>query len=55
MTAPATRRPLEVAVIGAGMSGLMCARTLADHGQRVRVFEKSRGSQCNTGERAPIG
>ena len=43
MTALATRRPLDVAVIGAGMSGLMCARTLADHGQRVRVFEKSRG------------
>ncbi len=33
----------KVAVIGAGISGLMCARTLADHGCDVTVFEKSRG------------
>ncbi len=33
----------KVAVIGAGISGLMCARTLADHGCDVSVFEKSRG------------
>ncbi len=33
----------KVAVIGAGISGLMCARTLADHGFDVTVFEKSRG------------
>ena len=32
-----------VAVIGAGISGLMCARTLQDHGMKVSVFEKSRG------------
>jgi photolyase PhrII len=43
-----TTRPLNhpmptVAVIGAGISGLMCARTLADHGFPVAVFEKSRG------------
>ena len=36
-------RPLEVAVVGAGMSGLTCARDLADHGHRVRVFDKARG------------
>lgn len=33
----------RVAVIGAGISGLMCARTLVDHGFDVRVYEKSRG------------
>ena len=38
------RNPMpSVAVIGAGMSGLVCARTLADHGFAVTVFEKSRG------------
>lgn len=33
----------KIAVIGAGISGLICARTLADHGFPVTVFEKSRG------------
>ncbi|MDX2437576.1 MAG: FAD-dependent oxidoreductase [Acidobacteriota bacterium] len=36
--------PETVAVIGAGLSGLACARTLADHGVRVRVFDKARGA-----------
>ncbi len=41
-------RPLKepmttVAVIGAGLSGLMVARTLVDQGLVVTVFEKSRG------------
>ncbi|MEM1226459.1 MAG: FAD-dependent oxidoreductase [Planctomycetota bacterium] len=31
----------KVAVIGAGISGLVCARTLADHGCDVSVYEKS--------------
>jgi predicted NAD/FAD-dependent oxidoreductase len=34
--------PLSVGVIGAGAAGLMCARTLADHGVRVTVFDKGR-------------
>ena len=33
----------EVAVIGAGVSGLFAARTLQDHGLKVTVFEKGRG------------
>lgn len=33
-----------VAVVGAGISGLICARTLADHGHRVKVFDKARGA-----------
>jgi predicted NAD/FAD-dependent oxidoreductase len=33
----------SVAIVGAGISGLMCARTLLDSGVDVTVFEKSRG------------
>jgi len=32
------------AVIGAGMAGVACARTLVQAGHRVTVFEKSRGA-----------
>jgi renalase len=35
--------PRQVAVIGAGLAGLAAARTLADAGIGVTVFEKSRG------------
>lgn len=37
------RPKTEIAVIGAGLSGLICARTLVDLGHRVRVFDKGRG------------
>jgi photolyase PhrII len=33
----------RIAVIGTGISGLICARTLVDHGCDVTLFEKSRG------------
>ncbi|MBP6406768.1 MAG: FAD-dependent oxidoreductase [Ramlibacter sp.] len=36
-------RPQHFAVIGAGMAGITCARTLAQAGHQVTVFEKSRG------------
>ncbi|MDD5480019.1 FAD-dependent oxidoreductase, partial [Rhodoferax sp.] len=31
------------AIIGAGMAGISCARALVQAGQRVTLFEKSRG------------
>ena len=37
---PTSERRHRVAVIGAGMAGLTCARTLADHGLEVVVFDK---------------
>jgi len=40
---PAYAAPRRVAVVGAGLSGLLCARVLADHNIDVTVFEKSRG------------
>lgn len=33
----------RVAIVGAGIAGIACARTLAQAGQTVTVFEKSRG------------
>lgn len=39
----ATSNRLSVAVIGAGMSGVTCARTLAQAGYSVTLFDKSRG------------
>ncbi len=40
MTLPA---PKHLAVIGAGMAGIACARTLQQAGHKVQLFEKSRG------------
>jgi renalase len=40
--APST--PQHFAVIGAGMAGIACARTLVQAGHRVTVFEKSDGA-----------
>ena len=34
----------HIALIGAGMAGVACARTLMQAGHRVQVFEKSRGA-----------
>jgi photolyase PhrII len=47
--------PSRVAVIGAGLAGLMCARTLHDHHLDVTVFEKSRGfgGRCATRRDGP--
>ena len=39
---PAHPAPPRVAVIGAGMAGLVAARTLTDHGWPVTVFDKGR-------------
>ena len=40
-SAPASTK--QVAVIGAGIAGLTCARTLAQAGHRITLLEKSRG------------
>jgi predicted NAD/FAD-dependent oxidoreductase len=39
----AVEPPLRIAVIGGGISGLTCARTLGDHGLHVTVFDRGRG------------
>jgi len=39
----ATRPRSHIAVVGAGMAGIACARTLVQAEHRVTVFEKSRG------------
>jgi photolyase PhrII len=43
--------PPRVAVVGAGVAGLTCARTLADHGFGVTVFDKGRGPGGRTATR----
>ncbi len=49
-------RDLSVLVIGAGLAGAMAARTLADHGVRVRVVDKARGAGGRTAsKRLPEG
>ena len=35
--------PPRIAVVGAGLAGLLCARTLADHRIAVTLFDKGRG------------
>jgi predicted NAD/FAD-dependent oxidoreductase len=51
MSAASQESRLDVAVIGAGLSGLACSRELVDRGHRVRVFEKSRGPGGRTATR----
>ena len=48
-------RTARVAVIGAGLAGLACARTLADHNLDVMVFDKGRspGGRLATRRLAP--
>ena len=49
--ASASRVGSRVAVIGAGIAGLACARTLVDHGVSVEVFDKGArapGGRCAT-------
>ncbi len=41
---PESAAPRRIAVIGAGIAGIACARTLVQAGHRVTVFEKSRGA-----------
>lgn len=48
---PALRTAPRVLVIGAGIAGLACARTLRDHGLTVTVLEKGRGVGGRTSTR----
>ncbi|MEO0652310.1 MAG: FAD-dependent oxidoreductase, partial [Planctomycetota bacterium] len=48
---PAAGPALRIAVIGAGLSGLAAARTLADHNHTVTVFDKARGPAGRTSHR----
>ena len=47
MSLESSKRPLCVAVVGAGVAGAACARALCDAGHSVRVFDKS----CDAGGR----
>ncbi|MDE2121191.1 MAG: NAD(P)-binding protein, partial [Betaproteobacteria bacterium] len=40
---PSRNTPRTVAVVGAGLAGLACADALREAGQRVWLFDKSRG------------
>lgn len=43
MSAPGRLPPARIGIVGAGLAGAACARTLADAGCEVQVFDKSRG------------
>lgn len=43
MVTPGAPQGAALAVVGAGVSGLVCARALVDSGIAVRLFEKARG------------
>ncbi|MCU0709228.1 MAG: NAD(P)-binding protein, partial [Pirellula sp.] len=47
---PICSKSIRVAIVGAGLAGSMCARTLVDQGIGVTLFEKSRGpsGRCAT-------
>jgi len=42
--APSVDEPPRIAVVGGGVAGATCARTLADHGLNVEVYDKGRGA-----------
>ena len=52
----AQRAPQHFAVIGAGMAGITCARTLVQAGHQVTIFEKSRSTSGRMATRSsPFG
>ena len=47
-----TKSVQNFAIVGAGMAGIACARTLVQAGHRVTVFEKSKGASGRMSTRA---
>jgi predicted NAD/FAD-dependent oxidoreductase len=49
-------RPKNIAIVGAGLAAISCARTLVQAGHRVTLFEKSKGvgGRMST-RRSPFG
>ncbi len=46
--------PRHIAIVGAGMAAIACARTLVQAGHRVTVFEKSHGAGGRMSTRSSI-
>ena len=44
----------SVAVLGAGLAGLSCARHLQQQGLEVRLFDKSRGPAGRMNSQSPL-
>ncbi len=48
---PALSQPPKIGVVGAGITGLICARILQDHGLDVTIFDKGRAAGGRTSRR----
>lgn len=46
MSAPASNRPVDVTVVGAGIVGVCCALSLLERGAKVRLLDKARPAEA---------